>query len=338
MEAFLWINNTSSLFFSFIVIFIVYYVFLKKRNKEEEDVFTGVVNSSPFQSIYNFRDIGGLPISKSNKVVKKELFYRSGAPTCSSPPDVETLLSKVNVRTLVDLRSDFEVRRPNHAKKVFEDHFLLQDKIQKTPTGKRIMYNQPLLTREFLQTVSKKAPFLVQLKCRIAGLFSEQIRYLILLRHVGVIGLHQLYIWTIEDLKQDIGNVFRILMYSEGPIMLFCALGKDRTGTVIALLLDLLGVPRDLIIDDYVKSHGQISKKDEEFLRKYFSNSFIGAKAESMVKFLQYVDEHYGSASKYLEAAGFSLSEQAILREKFTVDKNVNNLKEVNHSWNNVKS
>jgi protein-tyrosine phosphatase len=35
------------------------------------------------------------------------------------------------------------------------------------------------------------------------------------------------------------------------PVLFNCSAGKDRTGIAAALLLDLLGVDRDVILDDY---------------------------------------------------------------------------------------
>lgn len=38
------------------------------------------------------------------------------------------------------------------------------------------------------------------------------------------------------------------------PVLYHCALGKDRTGMLTALLLELLGTPRVVIMDDYIAS------------------------------------------------------------------------------------
>jgi hypothetical protein len=40
----------------------------------------------------------------------------------------------------------------------------------------------------------------------------------------------------------------------EVPMMVNCTAGKDRTGVAIALLLELAGVPRDAIVEDYMRS------------------------------------------------------------------------------------
>ncbi|MGV0819061.1 tyrosine-protein phosphatase [Martelella sp. AMO21009] len=47
----------------------------------------------------------------------------------------------------------------------------------------------------------------------------------------------------------------RTLLENETPVAVHCTAGKDRTGVVIALLLDLLGVARDDIYEDYLKTN-----------------------------------------------------------------------------------
>lgn len=37
-----------------------------------------------------------------------------------------------------------------------------------------------------------------------------------------------------------------------GAMYIHCALGKDRTGVVVAMLLDMLGVKREVIVEDYM--------------------------------------------------------------------------------------
>ena len=44
------------------------------------------------------------------------------------------------------------------------------------------------------------------------------------------------------------------LLAQDTPMLVHCTAGKDRTGVVVALFLDLLAVPRPVIMEDYRKS------------------------------------------------------------------------------------
>ena len=49
--------------------------------------------------------------------------------------------------------------------------------------------------------------------------------------------------------------VFAALAAGDGPLLVHCAVGKDRTGGAVAILLDALGTPRDVILADYLASN-----------------------------------------------------------------------------------
>jgi protein-tyrosine phosphatase len=52
--------------------------------------------------------------------------------------------------------------------------------------------------------------------------------------------------------RRHLVTVARLLGWSgSGALLVHCALGKDRTGIVIAVLLDAVGVDRSAILDDY---------------------------------------------------------------------------------------
>ncbi len=52
-------------------------------------------------------------------------------------------------------------------------------------------------------------------------------------------------------------ELFRICLQHNGPIVVNCSVGKDRTGVAIALLLSALDVPRADIVADYDKTNAQ---------------------------------------------------------------------------------
>jgi protein-tyrosine phosphatase len=60
--------------------------------------------------------------------------------------------------------------------------------------------------------------------------------------------------------RDTVRSVFRLLADEDNlPLVLFCAAGKDRTGTMVALILAALGVARDTICDDYELSGERVA-------------------------------------------------------------------------------
>lgn len=82
----------------------------------------------------------------------------------------------------------------------------------------------------------------------------------------------------------------------DGPVIVHCASGKDRTGLLVGLLLDLVGVPHDLICDDYSRS--------EELLELTDGDRFSRTLPETMTKTLEHLVRQWGGAEGYLVANG----------------------------------
>jgi hypothetical protein len=62
-----------------------------------------------------------------------------------------------------------------------------------------------------------------------------------------------------------------------------CHAGKDRTGVIIALTLDLVGLPRPLIATDY---------------------EFSDASAATILRLLTHLDDRHGGTRPYLLKSG----------------------------------
>ena len=87
-----------------------------------------------------------------------------------------------------------------------------------------------------------------------------------------------MYRHVLDARGTQLADVVRALLADGGlPAVIGCAAGKDRTGVTIALLLDLVGVPRDVIVEDYAALRGATSPR-----RSRTSSSTTGA-ARSIV-------------------------------------------------------
>ncbi|MFX0010897.1 MAG: tyrosine-protein phosphatase, partial [Candidatus Hermodarchaeota archaeon] len=106
--------------------------------------------------------------------------------------------------------------------------------------------------------------------------------------------LSEVYKWILINTGKKIKEVFDVLAIEDNyPIVMHCYAGKDRTGIIVALIHLLLGMPRDLIIRDYLTS-GINSKR--EFIetvfnyidsvggiRKYLKNQNVTQKTQDCV-------------------------------------------------------
>lgn len=115
----------------------------------------------------------------------------------------------------------------------------------------------------------------------------------------------------------------RIAAQRDGAVLFHCTAGKDRTGIISAILLDLAGVPRQDIVHDYALSahylEGQpkdsamnvqmmgLIKQHPEIARKMAGMG--GTAPENMEMFLTALHQQYGGAAGFLKSIGLSEGE-----------------------------
>jgi len=195
----------------------------------------------------------------------------------------------------------------------------------------RRRYELPLINNTyFFDGVYPQAPAYTKLKCQaLRTIFrTDKVAAYVLLRHLNTMGLFEMYRLTVEHTKREILTIFRLLNNPENyPISFFCALGKDRTGIISALFLSCLGVPRDIIIENYHETEEHLAPTIES-IKTYFNRigltnpEFVQAPKHVMTKLLQYIDSQYGDIHKYLESVGFTRDEQTTMFNNLTCDVN----------------
>jgi protein-tyrosine phosphatase len=105
----------------------------------------------------------------------------------------------------------------------------------------------------------------------------------------------------------------------EGGVLVHCHGGKDRTGIVVALLLSLAGVPREIIAEDYALSEARLEALNAAWLeeqsraqgRPLERPRWMLARPETMQGVLDYLDRKYGGVDYYLEAGGVTQADMA---------------------------
>jgi protein-tyrosine phosphatase len=64
--------------------------------------------------------------------------------------------------------------------------------------------------------------------------------------------MKDLYRGFVNDQARCFAELFEHLLHVDAPLVFHCTAGKDRTGLAAALILLALGVPRDLVVQDYL--------------------------------------------------------------------------------------
>lgn len=123
-----------------------------------------------------------------------------------------------------------------------------------------------------------------------------------------------------------------VTLLSEGrPVLVHCFAGKDRTGFAISVALEAIGVPRDAILADFLRSNQSVGRlrarilqsvRDREgvtpevlaFTESRLPDEVLGVKEEYLATARKVIDEEYGGLSRYLEAAHVSAEDLKRLR------------------------
>ncbi|MGV9264928.1 tyrosine-protein phosphatase [Kitasatospora sp. NPDC003701] len=113
-----------------------------------------------------------------------------------------------------------------------------------------------------------------------------------------------------------------------GGVLLHCAAGKDRTGLLTALLLDVLGIPTEEIVADYARTtealpqiwaglavRHRISLNDTA-ARDAVPAPLLAAPAEAMAAFLDLVRTRHGGSAAFLAACGVTADTLDAFRAK----------------------
>lgn len=105
-----------------------------------------------------------------------------------------------------------------------------------------------------------------------------------------------------------------------GPVVFHCASGKDRTGQLAALVLALLGVPDDVIVEDFALTELATERLLADWSAEHGGDTprwpgYGRAPAEVMRLFLAAMAQRYGSVRAYAaEQLGVGAEQVAALR------------------------
>jgi len=241
-----------------------------------------------FESILNFRDLGGLHNHSGKNILRKRIF-RSAELGKMTNEDFRRIRSELNLTSVIDLRSKMEVEHKGTG--LISNSGIKYHNISFIPNGgdpkaDEIRYRQFKNMGEFY------------------------------LDMVGTPGYGRHLVDALEVIASPINH----------PLVFHCAVGKDRTGVLAAVLLSILEIPEEDIVYDYTLSESAMQiiyntpdpdphlEEDKKKLPAYFWK----ASPESMELFLAGIKQSFGSIRQYLVKSGaekslFTRLEQCLL-------------------------
>lgn len=147
------------------------------------------------------------------------------------------------------------------------------------------------------------------------------INHSVLREHVLGLARHYLQYLTLRGDNVIAG--LRIIAASSGANVLHCAAGKDRTGTLAAVVLAALRVPRETIVADYAASNQRLpqilGRLGEVYTAGVDQDLQLSAQStppQVMRLVLDQLEADFGGAHGYLSGLGWTADDQRALEHR----------------------
>jgi protein-tyrosine phosphatase len=120
------------------------------------------------------------------------------------------------------------------------------------------------------------------------------------------------------------------LLADARPVITHCFAGKDRTGFTVATVLEVVGVDRDAILADFLRSNAAVPQLREQILQSVrdrtdtdeevtfaearLTDEVLGVREDYLAASRRSIEESYGSLRGYLEASGVAAEDVTRVR------------------------
>jgi protein-tyrosine phosphatase len=251
-------------------------------------------------SVVNLRDLGGY-VTADGATVARGLVYRSNQLSEIPEEDMERLAA-LGLKVDYDLRTIAERdARPDELPPGVEYVVVdvLADSPQAGPAMLEKLMTDPAAANEELGGG------------KVEEGFRESYREFV----------------TLPSAKAEFSKMFLGMADAEKlPALFHCTTGKDRTGWSAAALLTLLGVPKDQVYEDYLRSNDNILPAYKHAIDPFVEAggdpeipaAILGVKREYLDAAFDEMETEYGTIENYFaEGLGIDAAQQQAIRDLY---------------------
>lgn len=232
----------------------------------------------------NVRDLGGLPTT-DGRTTRPGVLLRSSTVQLLSPGATTWLTGTYGLRTVLDLRTPKEAASEGRGPLALEDVDY---------------YNIPFVPDQYLDPSDPRHEIVIRER-----------------RDRDQVDAYLDYITR----GPNVLRALRLVATDQAtPLLFHCAAGKDRTGVLAALILDIVGVERDAIVADYLLTNEALPRVVArlESLPTYrgAAKSDVRCKQDTIPRLFAGLDEGFGGAAAWAISAGATPEELDRLRAR----------------------
>jgi protein tyrosine/serine phosphatase len=251
------------------------------------------------EGLVNMRDVGGLPTRDGGSTVPRRLI-RSDNLQDLTDGDVRRLVDELGVSDIVDLRTETELH--------LEGDGPLRRVESLTHHHHSLIAEHRAASAEEVAARALALPWQGEGAQRDATFWAEH------------------YLGYLAKRPDSVAAALGVVATAGGAAVVHCAAGKDRTGTVVAMALDVAGVPHDEIVADYVLTGERIVQIIERLSPRDAYGPALARQSvedqvprpESVAAILTAVSDGWGGAPGWLRDQGWSADDVERLRARLT--------------------
>lgn len=251
-------------------------------------------------SIPNLRDLGGYE-TRDGKTITRGLLYRSNQLSGITPEDMQRL-GALGLQGAYDLRTTEErEKRPEELPPGVD--YIVVDVLADSPAAGPAQLEK-LMADPKVANVELGGG-------KVEAAFQASYREFI----------------SLPSAQREFGKMFAALANRQGlPALFHCTTGKDRTGWAAAAFLTLMGVPKETVYEDYLRSNDYILPAYQQAIDDFVAaggeadipKAILGVKKEYLDAAFEEMNTEYGSIDQYFSnALGIDANQQQAMRDMY---------------------